>query len=178
MRRVAELWGTAVEVGVGLEDPRSPSGCGGSEGGFQERAAGLCRVCRLESDSWSVYGTGRIHCEQSRSVNYRRAIHRAETEPRASERARASEPLTHSARTPPFPGVRGTKTSPSVVPGGLVPVPSAWPILALAHFCLYLSALSNHVQCQYGKSGLLRPHSPPPCLPGSMLLTSSLAHLA
>lgn len=35
-----------------------------------------------EHDSCSVYGTGRIHCEQSRSVNYRRAINRAETEPR------------------------------------------------------------------------------------------------
>lgn len=31
-----------------------------------------------------MYGTGRIHCGQSRSVNYRRAINRAETDPRAS----------------------------------------------------------------------------------------------
>lgn len=31
-----------------------------------------------------MYGTGRIHCEQSRSVNYRRAINRAETDPRVS----------------------------------------------------------------------------------------------
>lgn len=37
-----------------------------------------------ERDSCSVYGTGRIHCEQSRSVNYRRAINRAETDPRVS----------------------------------------------------------------------------------------------
>lgn len=38
-----------------------------------------------ERDSCSVYGTGRIHCEQSRSVNYRRAINRAETDPRVSQ---------------------------------------------------------------------------------------------
>lgn len=107
--------------------------------GLQERPlAGDC-------DSCSVYGTGRIHCEQSRSVNYRRAINRAETDPRASEH------LTPSAWTSFFRGAGAFS----------VPVPSAWPILALAHFCLCVSALSNHVQCQYGKSGLLRPRPPP-----------------
>ncbi|CAJ1054860.1 Hypothetical predicted protein [Xyrichtys novacula] len=34
-----------------------------------------------DNDSCSVYGTGRIHCESSLSVNYHRAINRAEKEP-------------------------------------------------------------------------------------------------
>lgn len=33
------------------------------------------------ADSCSVYGTGRIHCEGTLSVNYHRAINRAEKEP-------------------------------------------------------------------------------------------------
>lgn len=62
-----------------------------------------------------------------------------------------------------FPGVQGSEDLlVHSVPRGLIPVPSAWPILALAHFCLCLSALSNHVQCQYGKSGLPQSRSPPP----------------
>lgn len=32
-------------------------------------------------DSCSVYGTGRIHCHNKISVNYHRAINRAEKEP-------------------------------------------------------------------------------------------------
>ena len=35
----------------------------------------------VDNDSCSVYGTGRIHCESSLSVNYHRAINRAEKEP-------------------------------------------------------------------------------------------------
>lgn len=115
-----------------------------------------------ECDSCSVYGTGRIHCEQSQSVNYRRAINRAETEPRVPQST--SPPF---AWTSTSPGAQGCKDLlVHSVHRGLVPVPSAWPILALAHFCLCLSALSNHVQCQYGKSRLLRPRSPPPASPG------------
>ena len=36
----------------------------------------------VNTDSCSVYGTGRIHCESTLSVNYHRAINRAEKEPR------------------------------------------------------------------------------------------------
>ena len=140
----------------------------------QGRQAGEC-------DSCSVYGTGRIHCEQSQSVNYRRAINRAETDPRVSQ-----EHLTPlwppqwawTSETGFFQGVQGCLRYPPLqrVPRGSAPLPSAWPILALAHFCLCLSALSNHVQCQYGKSGTLQPFtsprilcpgpSAPRCLPG------------
>lgn len=110
-----------------------------------------------ERDSCSVYGTGRIHCEQSRSVNYRRAINRAETEPRVP---RSAPPLLPGRRC--VQGCRGPKTSSSTLsPEGSFRYHSAWPILALAHFCLCLSVLSNHVQCQYGKSGLPQSRSPP-----------------
>ena len=69
------------------------------------------------------------------------------------------------------------------VPPGSAPLPSAWPTLALAHFCLCLSALSNHVQCQYGKSRMPQPFTPAHPTPAScvqvpILLSSSLAHLA
>lgn len=128
----------------------------------QGRQAGEC-------DSCSVYGTGRIHCEQSQSVNYRRAINRAETDPRVSQ-----EHLTPlwppqwawTSETGFFQGVQGRLRYPPLqrVPRGSAPLPSAWPILALAHFCLCLSALSNHVQCQYGRSGMLQPFTSPPHL--------------
>lgn len=137
-----------------------------------------------ERDSCSVYGTGRIHCEQSQSVNYRRAINRAETDPRV--------PLEHltyfclecswTSETGSFQGCRPLI---QCVPREPTPVPSAWPILALAHFCLCLSALSNHVQCQYGKSRTCScVHLPcilvsgPQPAPPQGLLTASPAHLA
>lgn len=68
----------------------------------------------------------------------------------------------------------------SVSPRGLHHFQSAWPILALAHFCLCLSALSNHVQCQYGKSGTPQPRSPPLRLVSGAPASRrhSLAHLA
>ena len=135
-----------------------------------------------ERDSCSVYGTGRIHCEQSRSVNYRRAINRAETDPRVSQ-----EHLTPCGPTVGLdvgdgllPRVWGSQEPRQRDPGGPAPLPSAWPILALAHFCLCLSALSNHVQCQYGKSGHFG-HRYLPCTSLSRphwLLVGCLAHLA
>lgn len=50
-----------------------------------------------DNDSCSVYGTGRIHCESSLSVNYHRAINRAEKEPLGNGRPRRL-PLLSSAR--------------------------------------------------------------------------------
>lgn len=43
--------------------------------------------CRGDYDSCSVYGTGRIHCHSKISVNYHRAINRAEKEPLDDARA-------------------------------------------------------------------------------------------
>lgn len=146
--------------GVGCRTTSS-SGSGGLEASRRGQLIPLQGLQAGECDSCPVYGTGRIHCEQSRSVNYRRAINRAETDPRVR---RSSSPLP--AWTSLFPGVLGYKDLLYSVPRGPVPVPSAWPILALAHFCLCLSALSNHVQCQYGKSGLRRPRLPPPASRG------------
>lgn len=127
MRRAADSW-----VGVSLQGPQAG-----------------------ERDSCSVYGTGRIHCEQSQSVNYRRAINRAETDPRVSQEhlAPSSPAVGLDVGNGLLLGVQGCQEPLQPVPRGPAPLPSAWPILALAHFCLCLSALSNHVQCQYGKSG-------------------------
>lgn len=60
----------------------------------------------------------------------------------------------------------GRRDTPSgTSPAGPPHLRSAWPILALAHFCLCLSALSNHVQCQYGRSGTAAA-CPRPCASG------------
>lgn len=61
-------------------------GAGSGSGSLSAGSAGR------ERDSCSVYGTGRIHCERSRSVNYRRAINRAETDLRGSQE-HSSPPL-------------------------------------------------------------------------------------
>lgn len=115
------------------------------------RAAVLGMPAR-EPDSCSVYGTGRIHCEQSRSVNYRRAINRAETDPRVGlDGGDPRGALTSGA------GAGGDRRARAIS--------SAWPTLALAHFCSCLSALSNHVQCQYGTSRTLQLPSAPPTWP-------------
>lgn len=120
-----------------------------------------------ERHSCSVYGTGRIHCEQSRSVNYRRAINRAETDPRVS-REHSSPPLApvgldvgNGLLSVGGGCVHGCPLQHVLPTQGPQHFQSAWPILALAHFCLCLSALSNHVQCQYGKSGSPQPRTPP-----------------
>lgn len=130
-----------------------------------------------ERDSCSVYGTGRIHCEQSRSVNYRRAINRAETDPRVSQEhlTLSSPQMGLDVGNGLLPGVWDAESPSSLSPEGPhQPVPSAWPILALAHFCLCLFALSNHVQCQYGKSGRCS-HVHLPCVLCPGLAVSSLA---
>lgn len=48
-------------------------------------------------DSCSVYGTGRIHCESSLSVNYHRAINRAEKEPLDDDNDDTSPPSSGPA---------------------------------------------------------------------------------
>lgn len=52
------------------------------QGWLTGRLAGwFSNMCWGDDDSCSVYGTGRIHCESTLSVNYHRAINRAEKEP-------------------------------------------------------------------------------------------------
>lgn len=106
-----------------------------------------------EHYSCSVYGTGRIHCENTLSVNYHRAINRAEKEPRGPRLRCPSSPETLSQRR--MHQARGRNVQPcpkdarragreSLAPRLRTPF-SAWPILALAHFCFCTYTLSNYV---------------------------------
>lgn len=116
---------------------------------------GRPRWCR-DNDSCSVYGTGRIHCESSTSVNYHRAINRAEKEP--LDNGRPWRLTLSSVRGCGGCDVTTLPQLHSASPGGSascsvdVSLLQRWPrrsasspILALAHFCFCVYTLSNYV---------------------------------
>lgn len=151
-------------------------GCRGTQAGvsLQGPKAG-------ERDSCSVYGTGRIHCEQSRSVNYRRAINRAETDPRVSqEQLGPSSPAVGlDVGKGWLVGVQGCRELLQRFPGG------STTTICLADFgtsTFLLVSLRSEQSCAVPiwEKRALQPRSPPLCLASGphRLLAGSRAHLA
>lgn len=151
---------------------RSPSGYGGWEASRRGQLTSLQGLRAGECDSCPVYGTGRIHCEQSQSVNYRRAINRAETDPRVP---RSSSPLCLDLAV--FRGAEVQR------PPLLRPQRACSSTICLADFgtsTFLLVSLRSEQSCAvpiWEKRAAAATFTSP-CIPGSMCVTGSLAHLA